>query len=116
MKIYPVNLYYTNYNNKSVKTSFAKAGFNRNQPNFCSKYRSAKFLGGLFGTIATVSAATFAVVSTGGVAAIPFVLGYGAIGAGAGAALGYQIDKGAKEFDEKQKKDKESENKLHIQA
>ena len=71
------------------------------QPSFQGKHSSAKFWGGLFGTVGTLGA----VIYTGG-AALPFVIGYGALSAWSGAILGHIIDKGAEKAEKEMQQDK----------
>lgn len=63
-----------------------------NSPKFEGKHASAKFLGGVFGTMATLGAIAGTVIMSGGVV-IPAVLAYGALGAASGAVIGHKIDK-----------------------
>jgi len=90
MKISPVS----NFNYYSKPTTIQRKQNYVQQPAFQGKHSSAKFLGGLFGTLGTLGAIGGTIIMTGGVA-LPMVLGYGALSAGSGAILGHIIDKGA---------------------
>lgn len=88
MRINPIT---TNYQQKYYSTKPSM-----NTPNFQGKHTAAKFLGGTFGTIATLGGIAGTILLSGGVA-IPAVLAYGALGAASGAIIGHQIDKGSKD-------------------
>lgn len=96
MRVNPISL---NYQKIYISNSNRKVCCS--QPNFEGKHSSAKFLGGLFGAIATAGAIGGTIIMSGGVA-LPFVLGYGALGAASGAFLGHQIDKGSNKNLDKQ--------------
>ena len=102
MKISPVSS--VNYHYSKPTTAKPKQNCVLNyQPAFKNKHSSAKFLGGLFGTLGTLGAIGGTIIMTGGVA-LPFVIGYGVASAGSGAILGHIIDKGAEKYDKENKK------------
>lgn len=101
MKINPVR---ANYQSASVKTRKIPP---YSQVQFQSKHSGMKWGTIIFGGMATLGAVGGTILMSGGVAAIPWALAYIGIGAGSGAVIGHQIDKGAekagkeKEFDKK---------------
>ena len=94
MKINHVNFYQNSNSCQRIKSSNQSKHLTvQNSPNFHGNYNMTKILGGTFGTIAAVSAAGFVAFSSGLLASVPFILGYGAIGAGSGAIIGRLMDK-----------------------
>ena len=93
MRVNPINVNYQQKYTIAKKSQFS-------QPTFEGKHESAKALGGLFGTLATLGAIGGSLVLSGGLS-LPFILGYGAIGAASGAVIGHRIDKNSdKNIDE----------------
>jgi len=91
MRVNPVT---NNYYHKSlIRDKHLKV--QQQHVTFEGKHSGAKILGGLFGTIAAAGAIGGSLIMSGGLA-LPFIIGYGAVGAAGGAMIGHQIDKGAK--------------------
>ena len=97
MRINSIGVNY--YQINSLNHSTNRAAYS-SQPSFGHKHTSAKFWGGLFGTLATAGAIGGSLIMSGGLS-LPFILGYGALGAASGAYLGHKIDKGAEEANKK---------------
>ena len=93
MRINPIGV---NYYQQKLSINTKNATNYVSQPNFCGKHSSAKFFGSLFGTLATAGAIGGSLIMSGGLS-LPFILGYGALGAAGGAVIGHTIDKGASE-------------------
>lgn len=92
MRINPVSFnYQNNYQNSSKQAKMLTV-----QPTFTGKHSGLKLFGGIFGTLATAGAIGGSIIMTGGLS-IPFILGYGALGAASGAVIGHTIDKGVRE-------------------
>ena len=70
---------------------------NLNQVSFRSKHESAKLFGIVCGVLGTAGAIGGSLIMTGGLAAIPYIIGYGALSAGIGAVGGHILDKGNNE-------------------
>lgn len=64
--------------------------------NFQGKHSGAKWGAAIFGTAATLGAIGGSLIMTGGLSAIPLLAAYAGIGAGAGALIGNEVDKGNK--------------------
>ena len=96
MRISPINV---NYQPCKQRT---KTNINVQNFAFQGKHDTAKFLGGVFGSLGTIGAIIGTTIMTGG-ASLPFVLGYGALSAGSGAILGHMIDKGNPEYNKNKK-------------
>lgn len=98
--------------NYQQKTMPVKRRLKENEPvnlpqssdvNFKGKHDCAKFLGGICGVLGTAGAVGGMLIMTGGLgaAALPWILGYGAASAGAGAIIGHDLDKTANKDDKK---------------
>lgn len=95
MKINSINANYPTY--RYDRSQYKHKRYHQ-QPTFQGKHYCTKLLGGTFGALGTLGAVGGTIIMTGGVA-LPFVLAYGAVCAGAGATLGHILDKGADKYD-----------------
>ena len=106
MRISPIGI---NYQQKSLPV---KRRLKENEPvslpqsseiNFKGKHDCTKFLAGICGVLGTAGAVGGMLIMTGGLGAatLPWILGYGAASAGAGAIIGHDLDKAADKNDKK---------------
>ena len=106
MKINPVTN--ANYQPNYVKKArISQPAFHQNQNvSFKGRHACAKAFGSVAGVLGTIGAIGGILIMTGGIgtAAIPAILGYGAVSAASGAAIGHQIDKDQPDY-KKNKKD-----------
>lgn len=98
MRVNPINsVNYLNRNNK-VKQSVS-------QPSFEGKHTYAKGFAAVFGgSAASAAAVGLGIIMSGGLAAVPFIIGAGAVAAAGGAAIGHELDKTPDDKDNKKQK------------
>ncbi len=88
------------YSNRVKKTQQGVS-----QTSFEGKHKYAKGLAAVFGSSAATAAGVgLGIIMSGGLAAIPFVIGAGAVAAAGGAALGHELDKTPDDKDNKKQK------------
>lgn len=99
MKISSVQAYgsYRNYyqTGKNKKLSASQ----HSSVNFSGGHEFTKAFAGICGVLGTAGAVGGMLIMTGGLGAavLPWIAGYGAASAGAGAIIGHQVDKAGKE-------------------
>lgn len=104
MKISSIQTYNSNRNYCRSGSSKKLSASQGTSVSFGRGHEYTKALAGIFGAAGTVGAIGGILIMTGGLGAatLPFIAGYGAASAGAGAILGHQVDKS-----DKNDKDKE---------
>ena len=103
MRISPLSVKYQDISPVKVKNINAQS-----QVQFQGKHSGLKWGAVIFGGMATLGAVGGTIIMSGGTAAIPLALAYIGLGAGSGAIIGHQIDKGAEKAGKENKFDKKA--------